>query len=464
MPIKHETEEDRWVYNAEDCVRTIEIGEATDKIIHQLGLDAVNQFQQDMFYPVLQAMLRGVRVDTKVRGGFAVELQEEMSKRESYFRDILGHELNPRSNPQMLKLFYDDLGLPVQIKRGTGRPTLDDDALTKLSAKEPIIRPLLKAIAEYRSLSVFLSTFVRAPLDEDGRMRCSYNLCGAETYRLSSSENAFGSGANLQNIPKGVEAKEPEDLELPNIRLMYIPDPGYEFFDMDLDRADLQVVVWESDEEELKAALRLGVDMHLLNAYTLAERNLPPLEELVEGHPKYPDWRIPYKKERQLAKSFIHGTNYGGKPNTMSKAAGVTVHQADKFQKIYFSRYPGIKKWHERIQTEINLRRFVTNKFGYRRFYFDRPEGILPEALAWIPQSTVACVINRAWMNIHNNLQEVQVLLQVHDSLAGQIPLHLHDWALKRMREEARIVVPYSDPLIIPVGIKTSTSSWGDCH
>ena len=87
-----------------------------------------------------------------------------------------------------------------------------------------------------------------------------------------------------------------EDFRLPNIRRLFVPDPGYTMFDSDLDRADLQVVVWESGEPELKAALKAGVEMHLLNPYTLAGREPPPLEELVESHPKYPDHRIPYKK------------------------------------------------------------------------------------------------------------------------------------------------------------------------
>jgi len=52
---------------------------------------------------------------------------------------------------------------------------------------------------------VFLSTFIMMPLDQDSRMRCSYNICGTETYRFSSSKNAFGSGGNLQNLPKGDE-------------------------------------------------------------------------------------------------------------------------------------------------------------------------------------------------------------------------------------------------------------------
>lgn len=427
-------DEDLWTYNLIDCVRTRECGEVEAKNIVKMGLEDVDAFQQKLFYPVLKAMLRGVRIDTKVRNDFAMELQEELSKREQYFIDILGHPLNPRSPKQMQALFYEDLR--QQVIRNQGRPTLDDKALTKLSAWEPLLRPLIKAISEYRSLGVFLSTFVRAPLDYDGRMRCSFNVCGTETYRLSSSENAFGSGTNLQNIPKGVVAEEPDDLELPNVRKLFIPDPGFTFFDMDLDRADLQVVVWEADDNEMKAMLREGVDMHTENAKVLGI-------------------------SRDLAKRWVHGTNYGGGERTMAQSCGLTVHQAAKMRMRWFSAHPGIKKWHERTEDDLRTKRYVENKFGYKRYYFDRIEGLLPDALAWIPQSTVACVINRVWLNIHEHLPEVWVLLQVHDSLAGQYPTHLNDWCLKRMKEESKIVIPYNDPLVIPIGIKTSKESWG---
>jgi DNA polymerase-1 len=365
----------------------------------------------------------------------------------------------------MTRLFYGDLAIkPVMSKAKKGIPahvTCDDNALVTIMQREPITKPLIRAIQEYRSLGVFLSTFVLAGLDYDKRMRCSYNICGTETYRFSSSKNPFESGTNLQNIPKG---NEEDGLQLPNVRKLFIPDANYTFFDMDLDRADLQVVVWESGEEELKAALRLGVDMHLLNAYTLAGRELPDLAELVEGHPRYPDHRIPYKKERQLAKSFIHGTNYGGGARTMAIAAGVTVHQADRFQKIYFGKYPGLKAWHERVEKQLTTKRFVQNAFGYRRYYFDRTDGLLPEALAWIPQSTVANVINRAWVNIYEQAPEIQILLQVHDSLAGQFPTSTHAASLGKLRDLSRIVIPYPDPLIIPTGVKVSNKSWGACE
>ncbi len=457
-------EDQLWSYNCVDCVRTDEVGAKELAAIEQMGLGEVEAFQQALFWPVLKAMQIGVRIDKKARNLFAMELQEEMEKREAFFASILGHPLNPQSPVQMAKLFYNDLGIPPIMSRAKkGSPphiTCDDEALVKIMKKEPLTRPLIRAIQEYRSLGVFLSTFVMAALDKDDRMRCSYNICGTETYRFNSSKNAFGSGTNLQNVPNG---SEEDGLVLPNVRKLFIPDDGFTFFDMDLDRADMQVVVWESGEAALKEALHKGVDMHILNAITLAGKELPDLDWLCDGHPEYDRIKSLYKRERQLAKAFIHGTNYGGGPRTMAIAAGVTVAQAERFQRIYFGAYPGIKEWHNRTELQLKTKHYVQNAFGYRRYYFDRVDGLLPEALAWIPQSTVANVIDRAWLNIHNNIPEVKVLLQVHDSLCGEFPTHKKAWCLQRMQEEARVIVPYEDPLIIPVGINCSEQSWGAC-
>ena len=138
-----------------------------------------------------------------------MELQEELSRREEFFVEILGHPLNPRSSTQMSKLFYEDLGIPPIYSRAKkGMPahiTCDEEALIKIRQKEPITAPLIDVILQYRQIGVFLSTFIMMPLDQDGRMRCSYNICGTETYRFSSSKNAFNSGGNLQNLPKGDE-------------------------------------------------------------------------------------------------------------------------------------------------------------------------------------------------------------------------------------------------------------------
>jgi hypothetical protein len=66
-------------------------------------------------------------------------------------------------------------------------------------------------------------------------------------------------------------------------------------------------------------------------------------------------------------------------------------------------------------------------------------------------------------VNIDNNLPEVEILLQVHDSLMGQFESVHGAWALRRIVEESQIAIPYPDPLVIPVGIVSSKESWGKC-
>ena len=252
-------------------------------------------------------------------------------------------------------------------------------------------------------------------------------------------------------------------MKLPNVRELFIPDPGYLIGDVDLDRADLQVVVWEANDADLKRQLKLGVDLHIVNGMQLEGREPPPEEELIEAHPEYPEHKRRYARPREFAKAFIHGTNYGGKERTMARTAGITVHRAQQLQRRWFTLHPGIKEWHDRTEESLRTTRSVRNAFGFRRMYFDRIDSILPEALAWVPQSTVAIVTNKGLVNLDANLPQVELLLQVHDSLVFQYEKRFDPTIRLKIRDNLLIEVPYEDPLIIPVGLKLSDKSWGHC-
>jgi len=446
-----------WAYNCLDCVNTFEITEKEIPMIERSRLEEVHRFQQEMFWPVLQAMQRGVRIDKVRRKKFSDELKWEIEKRQKFFKDILGHDLNPNSSVQMAKLFYTDLAqAPIMSRPTKASPahlTCNDEALAKIALREPLLRPIVRNIQEYRTLGVFRSTFVEAELDVDGRMRCGYNICGTESYRLNSAKNAFGSGTNLQNVPMGGE-EDDSDLVLPNVRVLFIPDEGYEMFDTDLSKADLRVVAWESDCKEMKAMLAEGRD-----PYIEAAREFHHDPSISKKRPDGSD-DPKYKK----FKAFAHGTHYLQSPHGLSQRQAMTLHAADKLQKWYFGRYPEIKKWQEEFKKQVAARRFVENKFGYRRYYFDRiTDETFREAIAWVPQSTVAIYINKMWMNVFKNYPDIWVLLQVHDSLVGQYPIHKRESMLAALTEASKIIVPYDEPLIIPVGVKTSQVSWGDC-
>lgn len=247
-----------------------------------------------------------------------------------------------------------------------------------------------------------------------------------------------------------------EYVTLPNVRKLFVPDPGYDIFDADLKGADAQVVAWEAGDEDLKAAFRAGLDVHNKNAEDMWGSAYTQLPGTIESGPKY--------KKRKQCKQAVHATNYGGSPTALSRHPGIgwTVHESEQFQRRWFSIHPQIKKRIERIQHDLDTTRTVTNGFGYRRVFFDRPDACLPEALAWTPQSTVALVSFRGAIQLEKMVPQVEMLLQVHDSVVFQVP-RAHSSRYQDLRAGLSITIPYDDPLTIQWGLAKSSVSWGDC-
>jgi DNA polymerase I-like protein with 3'-5' exonuclease and polymerase domains len=203
-------EDQFWIYNCDDCCYTYECYEELDKCIDKMELRKPLEIKMATYMPLLEMMLRGVAIDQNLKARIGGDLAALMRERMIWFEGALGHPLNPLSNHpngQMRKLLYEDLRVPPEMDRKTRRATLNDAAIDKIKHKFPVLRPLLEKVQEYRSLNVFKSTFADAKLSPDGRIRCSFNSAKVVTYRLSSSKNIWGEGANLQTIPKGTEEK-----------------------------------------------------------------------------------------------------------------------------------------------------------------------------------------------------------------------------------------------------------------
>lgn len=247
------------------------------------------------------------------------------------------------------------------------------------------------------------------------------------------------------------------DVKLPNIRKAFIPDPGYVIVDCDLSGADAQVVAWEAGDEDLKAAFRAGLKIHAKNFQDMYGIPLEPKHkvEVYPGH-LFP----PYDNMKRA----VHATNYGATARTVAITLAWKVAEAQQFQSRWFKAHPNILSWHEKVERDLQMTRGVTNKFGYRIKYFDRIQGLLGQALAWIPQSTVGIICERGGLRMSDAARWAELLLQVHDSLVFQLPYRrLTPENLSYIRKWLEVVVPYDDPLVVPWEIAISSKSWGDC-
>lgn len=238
---------------------------------------------------------------------------------------------------------------------------------------------------------------------------------------------------------------------LPNVRKLFLPDPGHVICDVDLSGADAQVVAWEANDAELKQAFRSGLDIHDFNGRAI--------------------WKEAYNRDatprkhtmRDELKRAVHGTNYASGVRTMARTLGWTEPFTRSFQTTWFGLHPGIREWHRRTERDLQTSRAVRNKFGYRIVYFDRPDNLLPKGLAWIPQSTVAVVCGRGAVRLSKEIPWATILLQVHDSIVFQVPFHrANSSSFDHLRKSLSVEVPYADPLCIPWGLAISASSWGE--
>lgn len=202
-------------YNCEDTCRTYEIGINQMKYIKGVGQEAQMAFKMRTNSLCLRMMNRGILMDNARTGSMRFQLE---SAQVAFYKELL--EIIPqewvkpitkktdkywyRSSKQTQEVFYNLLGFTKVLHKKTGNPTVGKEALLVLERKYPEFTGLFRRLDYAGSVTNTLSV-IKTPVEADGRMRCSYNPGGTETHRLSSSENVFGRGTNLQNLTKGEE-------------------------------------------------------------------------------------------------------------------------------------------------------------------------------------------------------------------------------------------------------------------
>lgn len=428
-------------YNATDACLTLECYYAIDRELNESGLKPFYlNFVHSLIEPLLGMQLRGVRFDSEKRNRLRKQFREKISRLQIELEELVGHPLNVGSHQQMTKWLYKELKLPKKYKkdRQTGRRSLtaNEEALNELKIKaEGKAKEALKKVLEIRERNKILSTYLNVKLDSDKRLRCSYLVTGTETGRLSSRKTARGTGNNLQNIPAGV------------VKELLIADEGKTLINADLSQAEARVVAYVSGEERLRELFESGGDIHRRNAANIYGIK----EEEVNS------------EQRDLAKRVVHASNYGMGPRTFARTAGIPESEAKRLLNQYFAQYPRLKRWHLQVASDLKKFRRLTTPLGRTRIFFNRwSESLTKEGLAYIPQATVADIVNQGLVRLHD--EGFEILLQVHDSIVVQCDDTKEKirHTVKRMRKAmTEPVVLNGKVMTIPVEFKIGYN-WND--
>ena len=346
-----------------------------------------------------------------------------------------GHRVNVAAHPQIKFLLYKYLNLPPRKDRG--KIVANEDAIVSLLnnvVKDEKRRSILLDISEDRRVRKTLGTYVLAKPDFDGRIRGTYRITGTETARTSTAIlkpplRPNKSGHAFQTLTKhGTIGAD--------IRLLYIPDEGFVFVQIDLSQAEPRIVAVLSKDELLQKAFESGkVDIHRRTAALVLD--MTPNLDLSETYNEIADVIGKDSGERFLGKKSRNGGNYDmGKGELATNIASdakrfgiaVTVSEwrAGKMLENFHRESPNIKSvFHKEIQDCINSTRVLINPYGRVRTFYERLEKrTYGEGYAHIPQSTVADHVKNAILSTREVMPDFRKMLlgEAHDALLMQFP------------------------------------------
>ncbi|MDO9048491.1 MAG: DNA polymerase I [Methylobacter sp.] len=432
-------------YAAEDADITLQLHRVLNaKLAQQPKL---LELYTEVEIPLISVLARiennGVLIDTAMLAQQSLELSSQIISLEQHAHDLAGQVFNLGSPKQIQDILYDRQKLPVLKKTPKGQPSTEESVLQELALNYP----LPKLILEHRSLSKLKSTYIdKLPQQVDGqtgRIHTSYHQAIAATGRLSSSD------PNLQNIP--IRSKEGR-----KIRQAFIAPEGRKIVAADYSQIELRIMAHLSADEGLLKAFTEGEDIHRATA-----------AEVFGVAPEQVTTDL-----RRSAKAINFGLIYGMSSFGLAQQLGLSRNQAQSYIDLYFTRYPGVKNYMDRIREQAREQGYIETLFG-RRLYLPeinsrnaaRRQYAERTAINAPMQGTAADIIKRAMIStdrwLYSEKPDAKMIMQVHDELVFEIAQNQVDDCAAKIRSIMCAAADLEVPLIVDIGIG---NNWDEAH
>jgi len=430
-------------YAAEDAEITYTLYKQLEPMLTENNLESLFHEIEMPLIPVLAGMERtGVKIDADFLAGMSAGIRTDLDRLITKIYDLAGEEFNINSTQQLSRILFEKLAIKPIKKTKTGYST-NMEVLQKLAEEHDLPREIL----EYRSLAKLKSTYIdalpRLIHPETGRVHTSFNQTVTATGRLSSSD------PNLQNIPIRTPLGR-------KIRQAFLAEEGNLLVSADYSQVELRILAHLSEDPTLLAAFQQDEDIHTRTAAEIFD--LPP-ERVTE-------------EMRRDAKTVNFGIIYGMGRFGLSRQLGIPVYEAERYIESYFTRYPGVKAYQDRLLREAWEKGFVTTIMNRRR--------PIPElagsnknriamgertAINTPIQGSAADIIKVAMIGIARTLRKEKMrsrmILQIHDELILEVPENELEKAKVILREGMEGVVRLKVPLRVDLGVG---KNWCDAH
>ena len=432
-----------------EAAATILLGAKVLEDMKGLELTGLYDTMEEPLMKVLSDMeMEGVKVDLVQLRRYAAGLAAEMNEIQERVREMAGDpNLNILSPIQIGALIFEKLKLDPKVKPKTGvrysYPT-DEDTLSALADKHPIINEILEYRGVRKLLSTYVDPFPNYVSPVTGKIHTTFNQALTATGRLSSSK------PNLQNIPIRTERGK-------EIRKAFVPSrPDGVIVSADYSQIELRIMAHLSCDTHLIEAFRKGQDVHAITAAKIF--GIAPEEVTAD--------------QRRIAKTANFGIMYGISAFGLSQRLHIGRAEAKKIIEDYFANFPAISTYIEDTLAAARETGYVETLFGRRRYLPDitSKNGTVRSlaernAINAPIQGTSADIIKLAMINVDRRLRKEELasrmVMQIHDELVFDAVREEVEVLQRIVKEEMENVTRLSVPLTVECNYG---NNWLEAH
>ena len=401
------------------------------------GMSGLYDRIEEPLIKVLSRMERtGVRVDLNQLRQYAAQLNKELEERQQTIREMAGEpELNIMSPKQIGHVLFEKLVLDPKVKAKSGvrySYSTDEETLTALADKHPIVNEILEYRAVKKLLSTYIEPFHNFVSQKTGKIHTTFNQALTATGRLSSSR------PNLQNIPVRTERGK-------EIRKAFVPSSTDGIImSADYSQIELRIMAHLSQDRHLTDAFSHNLDVHAMTAAKIFGTDIADVTP----------------EQRRIAKTANFGIMYGISSFGLAQRLRIPRAQAKKIIDDYFANFPSISTYIKGAIESARELGYVKTLFGRRRYLPDiNSQNATVRALAErnainAPiQGTSADIIKKAMIEVDRKIAEAglksRMVLQIHDELVFDAPESEAETLKEIVTREMENVIRLSIPLTV---------------
>lgn len=268
---------------------------------------------------------------------------------------------NPNSGPQLQKLLYEQMGLPVLDLTETKQPATGADTLEKLlnHAQQPAYKELLESLIGYGKVTKILSTFIpvfeqaisKDTINEVVWLHGSFNLGGTVSGRLSSSN------PNLQNIPAGSEYGK-------LIKECFVSPDEWLFAGADFNSLEDMISALTTKDKNKLAVYEQGFDGHSLRAAYYFRDQCPDIVLTDVDSVNSIKKKYPHLRQDSKAPTFL--LTYGGTYHGMMSNLGWDEEKSKAIEAGYHELYKESDEYVQKRLHQASKDGYVEVAFGLR--------------------------------------------------------------------------------------------------